>query len=100
MSSFTKASVAAVAVTLGCVGSGNANSQQDLKKKQTQITASSSCLEKLATDVSKSRCELTHGEKKSETINYAGVARESFLSPRRPGTGVVSVQTPQVRTQK
>jgi hypothetical protein len=81
----------AIAVFAAGTGAVSVHAQSQRRPATSAVTATT-CLEKLASGASKSRCEdVATKTKTKERSSIAGTNRSSFINPRAPGTGVVTV---------
>jgi hypothetical protein len=91
MSSHAKIVGLSVATALLCTSTGVV-AQTTKSRPATSAVTANTCLEKLASGASRTRCEQVAVRKKNaQNTDVAGATRSSFLNPRTPGTGVVTV---------
>ncbi len=88
----SNANIAGLTVAAALLCASTALHAQTKNRPATSAVTANTCLEKLASGASRARCEQVATRKKSsQRSDTPGATRSSFLNPRAPGAGVVTV---------
>jgi hypothetical protein len=92
------ANIAGLTIAAALLCASTAVHAQTKNRPATSAVTANTCLEKLASGASRTRCEQVATRKKSsQQSDTPGVTRSSFLNPRAPGAGVVTVVSADAR---